>query len=270
MLGQLSLLTAAVAAEYTYTLEELSGAHYAVAIKLGVEEDHDDVLEGLLKLNVEEKGIPIEKLCTCQTNIFHYADYFPMHYAALLDRDTHLAILAKAGCGVDSEAPSGIRPLHAAAEHGSLNSIKALLELGADPLKTAHEMVVRNNDAAHRGFDGQTAATLAAEHGKLDILKHLKEVGGDAAKSLVQRDLNGKMGPEGWSPIQYALHMGERVVWKWLLFEVGWSIADKEEVVNSAKDSEASEIRALSSLNDAEMEKARQKWLNDLAKANEL
>merc|ERR1740121_566893 len=248
-----------------YSVEELSQTHHSIAMKLAVEEDNTDVLKGVIDHFANVKKVPIEELCTSQTNVYHYADYHPMHYACLLDRDEHLRHLVTAGCDKNLEAPTGVTPMHAAAEEGNTKSIAMLLELGADPKKVAFEQIVRNNDSPHRGFDGMTSATLAADHDKLEVLKIFKEFGGAAAEALQQRDLNGKKDEKGWTPLHYAVSKGHRNMYQYLIFEVGWGNLSKAEIVDAAASGERKLVSELAQLSASALEERRVKWLVDEA-----
>lgn len=207
-------------------------------------------------------------------NIYHYADYHPMHYACLLDRDEHIRLLVSIGCDRDLPAPTGVPPLHVAGEEGNAKSFKTLLELGADPAKVAFEEVVRNNDAPHRGFDGMTVATLAASYDKFEVIKILKEFGGAAAEMLTKRDLNGGMDPNGWSPLQYAAWKGHRTMYQWLIFEVGWGDSvTKAEVIKAvtskaagATSKDVKWLKEIAALDEEGFEARREEWL--MAAAN--
>jgi len=271
LLGSALLLTVSVADDYT--VDELIRADHSIATKLGLEEDNAAVLKGVLDHFINVKKQPLEQLCTSQTNIYHYADYHPMHYACLLDRDEHIRLLVSVGCDKDLPAPTGVPPLHVAAEEGSAKSFKALLELGADPTQVAYEQIVRNNDAPHRGFDGMTVATLAASYDKIEVVKLLRDFGGAAAAMLTKRDLNGGMDPNGWSPLQYAAWKGHRSMYQWLIFEAGWGDSvTKAEVLKAATTTGAGAtskdvklLKELAALDDEGLEARREEWLINLA-----
>jgi len=265
--GGALLLTFSLADDYT--VEELIRADHSIATKLGLEEDNAEVLKGVLDHFINVKKQTAEQICTSQTNIYHYADYHPMHYACLLDRDEHIRVLVSIGCDTDLPAPTGVPPLHVAAEEGNAKSFKTLLELGADPTKVAFEETVRNNDAPHRGFDGMTVATLAASYDKLEVIKLLKEFGGAAAEILTKRDLNGGMDPNGWSPLQYAAWKGHRTMYQWLIFEVGWGDSvTKAEVIKAvtskaagATSKDVKLLKELAALDEEGLEARREEWL---------
>lgn len=259
-----ALLPSAVGA-YEYTVEELKDADHSIAIKLAIEEDHTDVLEGLLKIFIHDKGESVQEICSSHSNIYHYADYNPLHYAALLDRDVHIKLLVDAGCDPDMEAGGGMTPLVAAAEQGSPRSARTLLETGANPKKTAHEKVVRNNDAQHRGFEGMTPACMAAKTGKVEVLQVLKDFGGAAAASMLERDMNGH-DSQGWAPLHYAVNKGHRDAYRFLVFEVGWGDVPKEEVIEAASTQAKADVKKLAGLGPEEFEQQREKWLRKQAK----
>jgi len=243
-----------------YTVEELIRADHSVAVKLGVEEDRIEVLHGVLHEFLQNRKEPLEELCTSHTNIYHYADYTPLHYACLLDRDEHIRVLVKAGCSVELETDTGVRLLHAAAKEGSSKSFRTLLELGAGPMREAQEHM--------------TAATLAAKLGHVAVLRAHKEFGGEAERALHQRDLNGAVSARGWAPIHYAASSGNRDSLNFLAFEAGALAAldDLAELIAATAPDLRPDVEVLVGLEVAEFENRRGKYLAELARkaGNEL
>jgi ankyrin repeat protein len=67
--------------------------------------------------------------------------------------------LASVGARTDIPGTTGLTPLHWAAGWGNLETVRALIELGADP-------------GARNAFD-QTAASVASLHGRHDVAAYL-------------------------------------------------------------------------------------------------
>jgi len=251
-----------------YTVEELKKADHSVGMKLAVEEDDIEVLKGMLTFYLEEQKVDLKDLCSSHSNIFHYADYTPLHYACLLNRDEHIRLLVEAGCPNDLETASGIRPLHAAAKEGSAVSAKVLLQGGADPRQLASERVVHNNDVPQRGHENMNAATLAAQAGHVAVLRALQESGHGPA--LRERDLNGEVSSSGWAPIHYAASKGHRDAFHFLTFEVGWGSApaERSEVAAAAPPGSAHrrEVEELAALEGAAFEAAKDRHFAEMAR----
>jgi len=249
-----------------YTVEELIKADHSIAMKLAVEEDRIEVMEGVLQVFKDVRKIPLSELCTSHSNIFHYADYTPLHYATLLNRGEHIRLLIQAGCSPDLETDTGMSPLHAAADEGSDVSVKVLLENGANPAKMSEERIINNNDVPRRGFGNMNAATMAAKKGHVAALRALQEFGGAAAETLTARDFNGLMSERGWAPLHYAVSKGHRDAYRFLAFEVGWGSLDKAEVVAAADAAHRAEVEALAKMEGSEFEKQRERYLAEVAK----
>ncbi|MHC9539643.1 MAG: ankyrin repeat domain-containing protein [Vulcanimicrobiota bacterium] len=88
-----------------------------------------------------------------------------LHLAALKNRPEAIAILAKNGAKVNfAEWDDGWRPLHSAADSGSLDAAKMLVACGAD---------VNGKDKA-----GKTPRELAQNQGQAALASYLKDIGG--------------------------------------------------------------------------------------------
>ena len=93
---------------------------------------------------------------TCSTGLT------PLAWAASAGRDTEtVRALLRAGSDPNVPDRKGFTPLMYAARHGPVESVRELLERGANP-------------AAHSG-DGQTVADIARQMGRDDVLAVLKE-----------------------------------------------------------------------------------------------
>lgn len=126
-----------------------------------------------------------------------------LHQAAWNDRPATVAWLAAHGADVDARMEAdGTTPLYAAALHGGLASVRALLDAGADPNgakddgHTPLNAAVAADDSVasvdlvelllERGADprkasgaGWTALHIAAESGRLDMARALVAAGAD-------------------------------------------------------------------------------------------
>nr|XP_012134976.1 PREDICTED: serine/threonine-protein phosphatase 6 regulatory ankyrin repeat subunit A-like [Megachile rotundata] len=115
----------------------------------------------------------------------------PLHIAARVpDGDRCALMLLKSGAGPNLTTDDGQTPVHVAASHGNLATLKLLLEDGGDPM--------------YKSKNGETPLHLACRGCKADVVRHLIEFvkekkGPETATSYVNSLTN-----EGASALHYA------------------------------------------------------------------
>lgn len=85
----------------------------------------------------------------------------PLHYAATNGHLDVMRLLLEHHAYIDAESPNGTTPLMMAALYGSAESVKLLLDAGADPL-LKNQQQLRAIDFAQRGSRTDSAALIAA------------------------------------------------------------------------------------------------------------
>lgn len=267
-MGLFAAVSAAIAwpllAAAEYTVEELKRGQPYIGLKLAVEEDNLEVINGLLHEYIVVQKLDKDQLFSFHTNIFKYTDYTALHYAcAIPDREGHIKALLEYGAGVDRMADTGVLPIHVAAHHGLSSAAKVLLEAGAQV-----RQVTRS---------GMTPATIAARDGELGFLRFLHDYSAEAQLTLRERDSNLVMGERGWAPIEYAVRAGKTDVIKFLTFEVGWGDVSTQDVVDAATERVADrrateeyvkEMQDLGRPESAEFEAKQEAYLREQVRAS--
>ncbi|CAG0889062.1 unnamed protein product [Darwinula stevensoni] len=127
-----------------------------------------------------------------------------LHEAAYYGRDEVIAELLNAGAKINQqkETVNGWAAIHIASLRGHRSTVTLLLERGADiNLAT---------------LDKQTAIDVAENNGQEEITSFLKQRGGQAFDCIGLKNIN-KKDSKGWTPLQYAVHEGNREKIKTLL-----------------------------------------------------
>lgn len=101
-------------------------------------------------------------------------DWTLLHVAAEGNQRAVIEYLASKGLKVDVHGGNGEAPLHRAASAGSLDAVKALVRLGADPK-------VRSLFPVSDQKLGRSALSAAAANGHLDVVEFLLEQGAPVA-----------------------------------------------------------------------------------------
>jgi len=244
-----------------YSVKELASVAPDLGMKLAVEEDSHELLNELVQQYLVAQRLDPSKLWTARTNIHTYAEYPIMHYACLLPaREKHLQVMLESGGPKDYQTSSGFRPLHVAAQHGTVEALKVLLVAGADATAPVEEADIQTS------FAGMTPATLAAQAGHVAILQALHQSGGKARQTLLQRDSSDQAGGLGWAPVHYAASHSRHSMLDFLTFEVSWGDASTEDVLAAASSQTIEEIKVLGDVESAVFQARRERYLLEQAR----
>ncbi|CAG0889060.1 unnamed protein product [Darwinula stevensoni] len=165
--------------------------------------------DGLTKLHKAARDGSITDVknligCGANVHVLNHHGSTALHEAAYNGRDEVIAELLKAGAKINQqkETVNGWAAIHIASIRGHRSTVTLLLERGADiNLAT---------------FGKQTAIDVAENNGQEEITSLLKQRGGLAFDCIGLKNIN-KKDSKGWTPLQYAVHDGNREKIKTLL-----------------------------------------------------
>ncbi|CAG0889063.1 unnamed protein product [Darwinula stevensoni] len=165
--------------------------------------------DGLTKLHKAARDgsiTDVKNLISCGANV-HVLSHMgttALHEAAYNGRDEVIAELLNAGAKINQqkETVNGWAAIHMASLRGHRSTVSLLLERGADiNLSTLGK---------------RTATDIAENNGQEEITSFLKQRGGQAFDCIGLKNIN-KKDSKGWTPLQYAVHEGNREKIKTLL-----------------------------------------------------